>query len=71
MKQQLYTILIALFLCTVPAMAYVDPATGSFLLQFAFAGIMGVAFYVKTFWRTICSKLGLGKPSTETDDNFG
>ncbi len=33
--------------------AYIDPATGSFLLQALAAGLLGALFALKTFWRRI------------------
>lgn len=33
--------------------AYLDPGSGSFLLQLLIAGLVGAGFLVKTFWRRI------------------
>jgi hypothetical protein len=38
-----------------PAMAYLDPGTGSMILQFLVAGILGALFAIKTCWRQICT----------------
>lgn len=35
--------------------AYIDPGTGSYLLQMLMAGLLGSAFAVKMAWRTIKS----------------
>jgi len=35
------------------AEAYIDPGTGSFIIQVAIASLAGVALYVKLFWRRI------------------
>lgn len=35
------------------AHAYLDPGTGSFVLQMAVAAILGAAFTIKTFWKKI------------------
>ena len=35
------------------AHAYLDPGTGSFVLQALIAGLLGAGFAVKTFWRSI------------------
>jgi len=48
----------ALALCfTVSAVydahAYIDPGTGSYLLQLMAAGLFGLAFTIKIFWRKI------------------
>lgn len=36
-----------------PAAAYIDPGTGSLVLQMLIAGALGAAFAVKRFWRKI------------------
>ena len=33
--------------------AYIDPGTGSYLLQLMGAGLLGLAFTIKIFWREI------------------
>ena len=35
------------------ALAYIDPGTGSFILQMLIAGLVGSAFALKLFWRRI------------------
>lgn len=43
-----------------PAHAYIDPGSGSLILQ-GFAAIgLGVLFYFRKYYRTIMEKLGLG-----------
>ncbi len=32
---------------------YIDPGSGSFLLQAALAGLLGLSFTIKSFWRNI------------------
>jgi hypothetical protein len=44
---------IALFLFPVPAHAYLDPGTGSYLLQVALAALVGTLFAVRLFWGRI------------------
>lgn len=39
------------------AAAYIDPGTGSLVLQMLIAGVLGAAFAVKRFWRTIAAFL--------------
>ena len=43
--------------CASPAAAYIDPGTGSLVLQMFIAGALGAAFAIKRFWRTIVEKL--------------
>ena len=33
------------------AYAYIDPSTGSYLLQILLAGLLGALFTIKIFWR--------------------
>jgi Kef-type K+ transport system membrane component KefB len=33
--------------------AYLDPGSGSFLLQLLLAGLLGLAFFVRAFWGRI------------------
>lgn len=35
------------------ALAYIDPGTGSYLFQLLIAGLLGLSFFIKTFWRNI------------------
>ena len=39
------------------AAAYIDPGTGSYILQVAIALLVGVAFSVKVFWKKISAFL--------------
>ena len=48
-----------------PAQAYLDPGTGSYMLQLVIAALLGVAFSVKMFWlriRTFFANLISRKP---------
>ena len=36
-----------------PALAYIDPGTGSYLIQLLIAAAVGLAFGVKLYWRKI------------------
>ena len=38
-------------------LAYIDPGTGSYVLQLIIGGLLGVAVTVKAFWRRIWSFL--------------
>lgn len=47
---------ITLILCLVfpaRAHAYVDPGTGSYFLQFLIAGLLGLLYSIKIYWRKI------------------
>ena len=54
------------------ASAYVDPGTGSYLIQILIAGLIGAAYGVKIFWRSITgffARLFRGKKSSEGNDD--
>ncbi len=48
-------------------MGYIDPGTGSIILQAIVAGIVGGAVAVKLFWHRILTFFGI-KKRTEKDD---
>ena len=47
--------------------AYIDPGSGSYLVQMIIAGILGIAFYFKTILAAIKSFFG-GKKETAPKD---
>ncbi len=54
---------------SLPAHAYLDPASGSILLQMIVGGVAGVALAAKLFWHRILGFFG-AKPKS-TDDDAG
>lgn len=44
-----------------PAQAYLDPASGSLLLQILLGGIAGVAVAVKLYWHKLLGLFGIKK----------
>ena len=50
------------------AFAYIDPGTGSFLVQGILAAVVGVGVALKMFWHRIVTLFG-GKPPAEDDDS--
>jgi hypothetical protein len=40
-------------LCAQPVLAYLDPGTGSVVLQMVVGGLLGAALTIKIFWRRI------------------
>lgn len=40
-------------LCAQPLLAYLDPGTGSVVLQMVVGGVLGAALTIKLFWRRI------------------
>lgn len=70
MKRSTLIILVlamAMFLTAAPALAYIDPGTGSFLVQGIIAAVVGAGFAIKLFWHRIKAAI-TGKP-IETDDD--
>ena len=47
------------------AEAYLDPGTGSFLIQAVVAVLAGVAVALRTYWSRVKSFLGLSSPDGE------
>jgi hypothetical protein len=61
MMRVAYTIIYLFFLSSNTASAYIDPGTGSFVLQCLAAAVIGGLFAMKSYWRRILNKFGLGK----------
>jgi hypothetical protein len=53
------------------AFAYLDPGTGSFILQAAIAGVMGAVFTIKLYWSRIKAKLRGETPKEEDPGHDG
>ena len=49
---------------------YLDPGSGSILIQLLLAGLLGAGILVRAFWSRILKLFGRGKPdqADETDD---
>ncbi len=64
-----------MFLLTSRARAYVDPGTGSYILQMVIAGLLGSVFTIKLFGRRIKafiqSRFSRGKDRREDDPQGG
>ena len=60
-------VIVAMALMPSPALAYIDPGTGSFVIQGIIAVVVGTGFAVKMYWHRIKSLL-TGKPMPEDDD---
>jgi hypothetical protein len=61
-------ILLSLFALTTPAWAYLDPGTGSMLLQVILGGIAAVGVAIKLGWHKIRAALGFGKKPDAKED---
>ncbi len=45
--------------------AYIDPGTGSYLLQLALAGLLGAGYTVKMYWARITKLFGRSSPPAD------
>jgi hypothetical protein len=61
-------ILVILVLMPAPALAYLDPGTGSFIIQGVIAAVVGAGLAIKMFWHRI-KALFTGESVTEDDDD--
>lgn len=66
MSRRLIVLVLLLAVC-VPrqAHAYLDPTSGSILLQVLLGGLAGAALAIKLFWHKILGFLGLAKPDDD------
>ena len=60
--------LIVFLLESMPAQAYIDPGTGSYMLQVAIAFLVGALLSVKVFWKRIVSFLRGSYSKKNKDD---
>jgi hypothetical protein len=58
---------VVLILLPAPALAYIDPGTGSFVIQGIIAAVVGAGLVFKVFWHRIKSVF-TGKTAAEDDD---
>lgn len=64
--------ILSLFVCALDAHAYVDPATGSMILQLLLGILFAASFVVKKFWKNVKGFLGSifsHAPSEQNDHN--
>ncbi len=57
---------VALLATPTPAAAYLDPATGSMILQIAVGGLLAVLATTRLYWHRL-SSLFHGKPKTQEE----
>ncbi len=72
-RSPVFFLLCSLILCGLAwprsAFAYIDPGTGSFLIQGVIAAVIGAGVAVKVFWRKIMSALTGRSYPDQTDDD--
>ena len=59
------TLVVAVLVCSLmmagPAYAYLDPGSGSMMLQLLLGGIAGLFVIFKLYWRRLLMVFGVGK----------
>ena len=68
MKSWQWFVVLLLVLLAGPVDAYLDPGTGSMLLQVILGGIAAVGVAIKLFWYKIRAAIGLSKKSEAGDE---
>ncbi len=63
---RIFTIILLLFIFS-DAVAYLDPGTGSMLLQVILGGVAAVAVAIKLYWHKLRAALGMARKE-ETED---
>jgi hypothetical protein len=58
-----------LLLMFTDAVAYLDPGTGSMLLQVILGGVAAVAVAVKLYWHKLRAAFGMAKKEEPEDDS--
>ena len=58
--------MMAVGVSTSSAHAYLDPGTGSMILQILLGGIAGLALAIKLYWHKFLSLCGVGRPAQES-----
>jgi hypothetical protein len=70
MKSTLYAAacVVVLVITPTPAFAYLDPGTGSVIIQGILGAIVGGIFVVRLYWRRLLTFLGIRKQDPEEGD---
>jgi hypothetical protein len=68
MKSWQWFVAVLLILFAAPVNAYLDPGTGSMLLQVILGGIAAIGVAIKLFWHKIRVAIGLSKKTGAEDE---
>ena len=69
MKAYILLFFIISLLFPVQAMAYIDPGSGSMILQLILGGIVGIVVIIKLYWDRFLTMLGIRKKTDESEDS--
>lgn len=61
------TVLVIVCLLPATALAYIDPGTGSFVLQGILAAVVGAGVAIKIFWHRIAAFFGKRAPDEDDE----
>ena len=50
-------------------LSYIDPGSGSYILQMIIAAVLGVSFFFKNFWLSVKAFFTGKKPGKKEEDN--
>lgn len=64
-----FVIFVLVILIAPNALAYLDPGTGSMMLQVILGGIAAIGVALKLFWYRIIAFLGFGKKPAGKDES--
>lgn len=67
-RMKIFFLLTCLFLTT-PAYAYIDPGTGSFLIQGLVATFFSATFAIKMYWQRVKKYFSKNKASDPIENN--
>lgn len=60
---------VLLMLATADVLAYLDPGTGSMLLQVVLGGIAAVGVAIKLYWHKLRAAFGMAKKADPEDES--
>ncbi len=66
-RSWLFALTAVLAAISLPAYGYLDPASGSMILQMILGGIAGTALALKLFWHRILGFFGVKSKSNDDD----
>jgi hypothetical protein len=64
----MYFIELNLFASLLRTQAYLDPGSGSFLIQLLIAGVVGAGFLIRAYWKKIKGLFNRSEAKEEDDE---
>jgi len=69
MKPYFYLLFLFIVIFPTPAMAYIDPGSGSMLLQLILGGVAGLFIIFKLYWYRFLTFLGIRKETEVPEED--